>query len=302
MLILLVLTMALLPLSSRTSVVKISDDESGDDHPQIAVDCSGNSYVTWYGWDGHDYEIYWVKVDASGTPGTVQMISTHEDNKREHDFSPQIAVDASGNSYVTWKNMDPDRWEYDIYWVKVDASGTPGTAQKISIFVDTVNNYDSKPQIAVDCSGNSYVTWHGNDGTDNEIYFVGNIVRHPPLLHGVHSSFDVWGDTVDLSIRVANRDLSGKIYNIEIFPACQIPYWDSVEGVEAPEGWSFKKMDNGVRFYTEENPLLTCQLTRFRFRVQGRRISWYIRIHVADSEHEYMGVIVSTRKVIWWLY
>lgn len=39
---------------------------------QIAIDSSGNSYIVWSGWDGHDYEIYWVKVDSSETMGPVK--------------------------------------------------------------------------------------------------------------------------------------------------------------------------------------------------------------------------------------
>jgi hypothetical protein len=154
-------------------VQKISthpDNVYGDNYPQIAVDSSGNSYVTWDGWDGTDDEIYWVKVDSSGTPGTVQKISTHPDNVTNGDFTPQIAVDSSGNSYVTWWGNDGT--DDEIYWVKVDSSGTPGTVQKISTHLDNVNNDDYYPQIAVDSSGTSYVTWYGYDSGDDEIYWV----------------------------------------------------------------------------------------------------------------------------------
>jgi len=143
----------------------------GDYDPQIGVDSSGNSYVTWYGHDGLDYEIYWVKVDAAGTPGTVQKISTHADNVYKHDYDPQIGVDSSGNSYVTWYGQYGTR-SYDIYWVAIDAAGTPGTVQKISTHADNVSGSDYSPQIATDSAGNSYVVWYGSDGYDNEIYWV----------------------------------------------------------------------------------------------------------------------------------
>jgi hypothetical protein len=138
--------------------------------PQIAVDGSGNSYVVWRGYDGFDNEIYWVKVDVSGVAGTVQKISTHPDNVDREDFDPQIAVDGSGNSYVVWRCRA--QYQNEIYWVKVDASGVAGTVQKISTHPDNQIYDDWDPQIAVDGSGNSYVVWYGDDGTDDEIYWV----------------------------------------------------------------------------------------------------------------------------------
>jgi hypothetical protein len=150
-----------------THTDNITNDER---QPQITVDLLGNSYVTWRGDDGNDWEIYWVKVDASGTAGTVQKISTHSDNINGNDFTPVVGVDASGNSYVTWRGRGSGN--QNIYWVKVDASGTPGTVQKISTHTDNVNYDDWDPEIAVDCCGNSYVTWHGHDGNDEEIYWV----------------------------------------------------------------------------------------------------------------------------------
>ncbi|MBU7021884.1 MAG: hypothetical protein HXS41_12555 [Theionarchaea archaeon] len=138
--------------------------------PQIALDGSGNSYVVWRGYDGHDNEIYWVKVDAQGVSGTVQKISTHPDNVDREDFDPQIAADGSGNSYVVWRCRA--QYHNEIYWVKVDAQGVSGTVQKISTHPDNQTYDDWNPQIAVDGSGNSYVVWYGDDGSDDEIYWV----------------------------------------------------------------------------------------------------------------------------------
>jgi hypothetical protein len=138
-----------------------------DGNPRLRVDASGNSYVVWYGSDGNDYEIYWVKVDSTGTPGTVQKISTHPDNVANGDFNPEIAVDSSGNSYIVWKGFDGN--DYEIYWVKVDSTGTPGTVQKVSTHADNITNRDYHPQVGVDSSGTSYVTWAGDDGDDSDL-------------------------------------------------------------------------------------------------------------------------------------
>ncbi len=195
-----------------------------DRYPRIAADASGNSYVAWYGYDGNDYETYWVKIDSLGVPGNIKKISTHPDNVNEDDGGPRFCVDASGNSYIVWGGhdgndgevywvkIDPsgvsgvvqkisthpeniigddrgsqiavsngtsyitwqghDGHDEEIYWVKIDPSGVPGTVQKISTHPDNVNEDDWNPQIAADSYGNSYVTWRGHDGNDDEIYWV----------------------------------------------------------------------------------------------------------------------------------
>ncbi|KYK36665.1 MAG: hypothetical protein HXS48_16360 [Theionarchaea archaeon] len=163
-----------LSISSWTPVVIISTHPDNINYynrnPEIAIDGSGNSYVTWQSFDGSDNEVYWAKIEASGAPGTVQKISTHPDNIIYDDSLPQIAVDVSGNSYVTWRGSDGN--DTEIYWVKVDTEGTPGIVQKVSTHPDCTNYKDWRPQIAVDVSGNSYVTWYGSDGNDYDIYWV----------------------------------------------------------------------------------------------------------------------------------
>ncbi len=154
--------------------IKISthaDNITGHDYnPQVAVDAAGNSYVVWYGHDGNDYEIYWTKIDSAGTPGTIQIISTHADNVNRYDWYPQISVDSAGNSYVVWEGYDGV--DSEIYWTKVDNAGTPGTVQVISTHADNVSRNDYRPQIAVDAAGNSYVVWYGHDGSGYSIYWT----------------------------------------------------------------------------------------------------------------------------------
>jgi hypothetical protein len=164
----------LLSISSWTPPVIISTHEDNIQYfnrgPQLVIDDFGNSYVTWQGSDGNDKEVYWVKINAEGIPGQAQKISIHPDNRDTDDWQPQIGIDGSGNSYVTWGGFDGN--DHDIYWVKIDASGTPGTIQNISDHPEGADHDDGSAEIAVDASGNSYVTWSGFDGNDKEIYWV----------------------------------------------------------------------------------------------------------------------------------
>jgi hypothetical protein len=157
-----------------SDVKKVSnhiDNESEDDrNPQIAVDGNGNSYVVWEGHDGNDFEIYWVKITSFGISGSVEKISTHEDNIRRDDINPQIRVDDAGNSYIVWRGFDSS--DFEIYWVKIDADGVPGDVEKVSIHKDNINLHDQDPQLGVDMRGNSSVVWRGFDGNDQDIYWV----------------------------------------------------------------------------------------------------------------------------------
>jgi hypothetical protein len=119
------------------------------------------------------------------------------------------------------------------------------------------------------------------------------------FLTGIFSTFNLRYDVVELGIRANKEVYSGKIYGIEISPYIQQPRWEGIEVFETPEGWNLEKIGNGVRFYTQTNPLLVGQYMKFRFRVKASQISWYMRIHVTDKYHENLGMIISRRR---WLY
>lgn len=158
-----------------------------------------------------------------------------------------------------------------------------------------------KFKFRVDGTISRYIKVHLTDKDGKNIGEIVSVLVYTPksILGGMHSTFTLQYNVVELYIRVVDETNSSMIYSIEIFPEDQQPAWDSVEGIEAPEGWSFEKIDNGVRFYTETNPLLRCQRTRFIFKVRAIRISWYMRVHLTNEYYWNIGEIVSTR---WWLY
>jgi hypothetical protein len=218
------------------TVIKLSTHPDNIDRhdyiPQIAVDDTGNSYVVWRGHDGHDFEIYWVKVDSTGTPGTVQMISTHPDNVNPFDWYPQIDVDSAGNSYVVWEGMDIDN---EIYWVKIDSAGTPGTVQKISTHPDNINNGDYRPQIKVDDIGNSYVVWYGGSSSrGGDIYWVKvDNTGTPGIVQKISNNISNWHYCKDPQIAIDNAGNSyvawwgGKYDEYDI-------YWAKVDDTGTP--------------------------------------------------------------------
>jgi len=116
---------------------------------------------------------------------------------------------------------------------------------------------------------------------------------------GIYSSFNLYYDVVELYVRAVDDDYSYMVYGVEILPEYQDTTWYNAEGLTAPEGWEFEQIGNGIRFYTETNPLVKCQRVKFTFRVSAERISWYIILHITDELCGNMGTVVSTR---WMLY
>ena len=140
------------------------------------------------------------------------------------------------------------------------------------------------------------------DGIKNEWGEIYVPLDEPPTveklpLTGVYSTYNLLPDNViEMNVRVVGGFYSDKIYGIEIFPEAQNPPWYGVDAIEAPEGWSYEKIGNGIRFFTLTDPLIKCQPRKFIFRIWGIRISRYIEVHITDKNHENLGVIMST----WW--
>jgi uncharacterized membrane-anchored protein len=83
-----------------------SDNTGGTKWPQVAVDAMGNTLAVWTQWDGISYNINANRYSAqSGTWGMAQLIEIESDNTGTA-YSPQIAVDASGNAFVVWPQVD----------------------------------------------------------------------------------------------------------------------------------------------------------------------------------------------------
>jgi len=134
----------------------------------IATDSSGNSYVTgcFYGTasfgstnltsSGQD-DIFVAKLDSSGN-----WLWTKQAGGTNYDGGYSIAIDSYGNSYVTGyfrgtasfgSTTLTSSGESDIFVAKLDSSGNWLWAKKAG-----GTDYDYGYGIAIDSSGNSYVT------------------------------------------------------------------------------------------------------------------------------------------------
>ncbi|MBI5623888.1 MAG: SBBP repeat-containing protein [Elusimicrobia bacterium] len=129
-----------------------SDDEGQD----IAVDGSGNVYVS--GFERRDDLVqgYNILVRKYDTNGLIQWTATYNSPANSDDSSKGIAVDGSGNVYMTGSEMRSDLVQgYNIWVRKYD---TNGLIQWTTTYNGPANGNDTSDGIAVDGSGNVYVS------------------------------------------------------------------------------------------------------------------------------------------------
>lgn len=132
-----------------------------DEARALAVDASGNVYVTGYSArSSSNYDYTTIKYNASGTQLWQQY---YDAGASLFDDARDIAVDASGNVYVTG-SATVSSTNTNIRTVKYDAGGTQQWAVNFS---SSGNNLDQGVCLVLDASSNVYVAGNAfNSGQD----------------------------------------------------------------------------------------------------------------------------------------
>ena len=152
---------------------------SGEDVAiEVAVDSSGNSYVTGYtdgGLDGNSSsgkkDFFLIKYNSSGTKEWTKQEGSSGD-----DYAYGVAVDSSDNIYVTGytdKKLhgNNNSGRHDMFLVKYNSSGTRQWTKQLG-----TSNNERAYAVATDSSDNIYVTgvtWGGLDGSTKPSYCMG---------------------------------------------------------------------------------------------------------------------------------
>jgi len=118
----------------------------------IAIDTSGNVYATGFSdGSGTGFDYATVKYDNSGQE---QWVARYNGPGNDDDEAYGITVDVSGNVYVTGLSVGSGTQE-DYATIKYDSSGNQ---QWVARYNGPANLNDDGRAIAVDASGNVYVT------------------------------------------------------------------------------------------------------------------------------------------------
>ena len=135
---------------------KLSKVGHAASNPDVAIDGSGRSTITWSleGRGSVGERIQSVRLAANGTPAAVQTLSGAAQS------TPQVAIDDSDRATITWAGPHSSG-SYLVQSVRLARNGTPGAVQPLSGGLE--------PRIAIDSSNRATIVWYSSDGIDSRI-------------------------------------------------------------------------------------------------------------------------------------
>jgi uncharacterized delta-60 repeat protein len=126
---------------------------SSDYAYDLTIDGSGNAYTAGYAYGSSgNADMCVVKYNSAGT---FQWVGLYNGPYNSSDYAYSVAVDGSGNVYMGGYSYQSSTNYYDYTVVKYNSSGTQ---QWVGTWNDVNNYYDYGRDVAVDGSGNVYLT------------------------------------------------------------------------------------------------------------------------------------------------
>jgi Beta-propeller repeat len=139
--------------------------DNWDAATELVLDAAGNIYVTGHSYGSDDFDYVTIKYSPAGAQ---EWVATYDGQAHSEDWPNALAVDASGNVYVTGWSGGATTF-YDYATVKYNASGTQEWAVRYNGPGDT---RDRAWALGVDESGNVYVTGDSGEGSANHSDYV----------------------------------------------------------------------------------------------------------------------------------
>jgi hypothetical protein len=157
--------------ASKGGNFRVNDDAGTDpqERPAIAMDNPGNFVITWQDYrDGYtvNCNIYAQKYNSFGA--TIEANSkVNTDTGTVWQFRPDIAVNGSGKSVITWR--DDRNGVTDIYAQRFDSTGSK-IDTNFRVTDDTGPFHQDDPDVGMDSSGNFVITWYDNRNGNYDIF------------------------------------------------------------------------------------------------------------------------------------
>jgi hypothetical protein len=143
----------------------------------MAIDGSGNVYVTGYSDGDRQTSADYATVKYGSLLGTQQWVARYNGSGSGYDRAEAIAIDRSGNVYVTGFSVGRGSY-FDYATVKYDSAGV---RQWVARYNGPGRSGDDEAQgIVVDGSGNVYVTGESQGSGTGYDYATIKYVQNPP--------------------------------------------------------------------------------------------------------------------------
>jgi hypothetical protein len=150
---------------------QVGDDETWEESNGVAIDSSDNVYITGttsIGLNGISYiggwDVFLVKYNSAGVIQWTKLIGG-----TETEFGYDVAVDPSGNAFVTGYTSGTldgtSAGMSDIFLVKYNSSGVKQWTRQLG-----TSGHDYGYAVAVDSSGNAFVTGYTPGGLDGNSF------------------------------------------------------------------------------------------------------------------------------------
>lgn len=160
--------------------------------PSVAMDASGDFVITWVSYAqvqspyGAIYSIYAQRYNAAGVAqGSEFKVNSTEPSQN---YSPAVAMDATGNFVITWSNTIFDNLRDPFMHIEAKRYNASGVVVQDQFDVTSgFPHGHQNPQIAMNASGQFAITWWGvgddiytDEGVAARLFDAnGNVIGNP---------------------------------------------------------------------------------------------------------------------------
>jgi uncharacterized delta-60 repeat protein len=257
---------------------------SNDEALMIKTDTLGNVFVTGYS-TGDSSAIDYVTICYSASGDTI-WTSRYNGEGNSADRANALICDNLGNVFVTGKSYGGSTTDYDIVTIKYNSAGD---SVWIRSYNGSLNNIDEGKAIALDKSGNVFVTGSGTNVTTDFDYTT---IKYSP------------DGTEEWTMKYTNSDFAGSseepsglfvdtLYNVYVTGVSALDY-ATVKYTQTPTSVSSSLVQNPNEFSLEQNypnPFNPTTTIGFRIPEKGN-----IRMSVLNILGEEIRVLLNEEK------